>query len=406
VRAWDRPELPRLPGHGPLPRLWDTPSQTLLEARPLAIANLYVCGITPYDATHLGHAATYLAYDTLVRLWLDAGYDVTYVQNITDVDDPLLERATATGVDWRELAASQIDLFRGDMQSLSVIPPDHFIAVTDAVPSIVEAVQRLVDTGRAYRLGADIYFDGAAAAAASPWRLGQESRLDRDTMLALSAQRGGDPLTPGKRDPLDPVLWRAARAGEPSWPGGALGPGRPGWHIECSAIALDYLDIPMTVQGGGSDLVFPHHEYSAGHTAALTGRDHAQIYSHAGLVAYAGQKMSKSLGNLVFVSELIRAGVDPRAVRLAVLAHHYRSDWEWTDAVLEQAQERLARWETWAGAPGEPLLEPLREALSADLDTPAALALVDAAAASPGGPAATDAAAIQSLLGIPLRQTR
>ena len=402
MRSWTRPAVPRLPGHGPVPHLWDTPTSSLVEARPLAIASLYVCGITPYDATHLGHAATYLAYDTLIRLWLDAGFDVTYVQNVTDVDDPLLERATATGVDWRELAASQIDLFRADMQSLAVIPPDHYIAVTEVVPSIVEAVQRLLDSGAAYRVGTDVYFDSAAAAAASPWHLGQESRLDRDTMLALSAERGGDPLTPGKRDPLDPVLWRGERAGEPSWPGGGLGPGRPGWHIECSVIAQDFMDIPLTVQGGGHDLVFPHHEFSAGHTAALTGHDHAGIYSHAGLVAYRGEKMSKSLGNLVLVSQLTGAGVDPRGIRLGVLAHHYREDWEWTDGVLDEGIERLHSWSEWAARPtaGEPLLPGLRETLARDLDTPAALALVDAAVLSGVGPADGDLAALHALLGV------
>ena len=402
VKSWNRPEVPRLPGHGPAPLLWDTPSRSLLEARPLAIANLYVCGITPYDATHLGHAATYLAYDTLIRLWLDAGYDVTYVQNVTDVDDPLLERAAATGVDWRELAASQVALFRGDMQSLAIVPPDHYIGVTDTIQPIVAAVQRLLDSGTAYRLGPDVYFDSAAAAAASPWHLGQESRLDRDTMLALSAQRGGDPETAGKRDAIDPVLWRGEREGEPSWPGGELGTGRPGWHIECSVIAQDYLDIPMTVQGGGNDLVFPHHEFTAGHTAALTGHDHAEIYSHAGLVAYRGEKMSKSLGNLVLVSQLTGAGVDPRAIRLAVLAHHYRDDWEWTDLVLDEGIGRLHAWAEWAAraGQGEPLLDRLRGALVRDLNTPAALALVDAAVASGAGPAAGDLTAIHALLGI------
>ena len=404
MRAWRRPEIPRLPGRGAAPVLWDTASASLVEARPHGVATLYVCGITPYDATHIGHAATYLAYDTLVRLWLDAGYEVDYVQNVTDVDDPLLERAAATGVDWRELAASQVELFRDDMQSLAVVPPDHYLGVTETIPAIAEAVQRLLDDGVAYRLGPDVYFDSAAAAAASPWHLGQESRLDRDRMLVLSAERGGDPGTPGKRDPLDPVLWRGERPGEPSWPGAALGPGRPGWHIECSVIAQDHADLPLTVQGGGSDLVFPHHEFTAGHTAALTGLDHATAYSHAGLVAYRGEKMSKSLGNLVLVSQLTGAGVDPRAIRLAVLAHHYREDWEWTDLVLDEASARLLAWTEWAARPdaGQSLLDELRIALADDLGTPAALALVDRAAASGAGPAAGDLAAVQALLGVRL----
>ncbi|CAN5354677.1 cysteine--1-D-myo-inosityl 2-amino-2-deoxy-alpha-D-glucopyranoside ligase [soil metagenome] len=406
MKSWNRPEVPRLPGRGPVPRVWSTASRSLVEARPGGTAQLYVCGITPYDATHLGHAATYLAYDTLIRLWLDAGYDVAYVQNVTDVDDPLLERAAATGVDWRELAASQVDLFRHDMESLAVIPPDHYIAVTESIPPIADAVQRLLADGTAYRLGLDVYFDSAAAAAASPWYLGQESGIDRDRMLVLSAERGGDPGTPGKHDPLDPVLWRGERPGEPAWPGGSLGRGRPGWHSECSVIAHDYLEIPVTVQGGGHDLVFPHHEFTAGHTAALTGRDHAAVYSHAGLVAYAGEKMSKSLGNLVLVSELTASGADSRAIRLAVLAHHYREDWEWTAEGLTAATARLQAWSDWSHRrePGAPLLAGLRERLADDLDTTAALALVDEAASSESGPAEGDIAAIQSLLGVRLER--
>ncbi|HPU04133.1 MAG TPA: cysteine--1-D-myo-inosityl 2-amino-2-deoxy-alpha-D-glucopyranoside ligase, partial [Rhodoglobus sp.] len=193
MRSWARPTVPRLDGYGPVPRLYDTATGHVIETRQTPVLGIYVCGITPYDATHIGHAATYLAFDTLIRLWLDAGHDVHYVQNATDVDDPLLERARATGVDWRELAATQIDLFRGDMEALGVIPPDDYVAVTDTIDAAAEAVKRLVDIGIAYPVGDDLYFDSAAAAIASPWHLGQESGLDRETMLALAAQRGGDP---------------------------------------------------------------------------------------------------------------------------------------------------------------------------------------------------------------------
>jgi len=374
-----------------------------------------VCGITPYDATHLGHAATYLAYDGLIRLWLDAGFDVRYVQNITDVDDPLLERAIATGVDWRDLAAEQIELFRGDMESLAIVPPNEYIGVTEMIEPTAVAVKKLADRGIGYYVDDDVYFDSALAAAAAPWYLGFESRLDRDVMLELSPERGGDPDRPGKRDPLDPLLWRAARDGEPHWDT-VLGLGRPGWHIECSVIAQTHLDLPMTVQGGGSDLLFPHHEFSAGHTAALTGRHLADTYSHAGMVAYRGEKMSKSLGNLVLVSTLTSSGVDPRAIRLALLAQHYRSDWEWTDDLLTAAMARLERWTAWvaasttasrvdgsAEAPEETeLLRQLREVLSEDLDFPAALGVIDEAIASGQAATAVDAAAINALLGIRL----
>lgn len=406
-----------LPGHGAAPRVFDTSTASLVEARPVTVAGLYVCGITPYDATHLGHAATYLAYDTLVRVWLDAGFEVRYVQNVTDVDDPLLERATATGLDWRALAEQQIELFRNDMSALGVIPPQEYVAVTDMVAPVARAVARLLETDTAYRLGDDVYFDSAVAAQTSPWHLGQESVLDRTTMLQLSAERGGDPERAGKRDPLDPMLWIGARPGEPSWPS-EVGDGRPGWHIECSVIAQEFLEIPMLVAGGGRDLIFPHHEFTAGHTAALTGHQHAQVHVHAGLVSFEGEKMSKSLGNLVFVSALTASGVDPRAIRLAILDHHYRGDWEWTDEVLSTAQTRLASWSRWATSATRPsgihrgddidrdaadILSLLRDALANDLDTPAALAIVDARVASTLAPAEFDLAGIDALLGVALR---
>lgn len=371
----------------------------------MAVASLYVCGITPYDSTHLGHAATYLAYDTLIRLWLDAGYDVAYVQNSTDVDDPLLERAAATSVDWRTLAESQTARFRDDMESLRIIPPDHYIAVTERVPQIAAAVKRLADDGFAYSLDGDWYFDSAAVEASRPWRLGQESNYDRALMLALSAERGGDPDRPGKRDPLDALLWRAARDGEPSWDS-PVGAGRPGWHIECSVISAEFLDLPLTVQGGGSDLIFPHHEFTAGHTLALTSTPLATVFSHTGLVGYQGEKMSKSLGNLVFVSELIGDDVDPRAIRLALLGERYRESWEWTPGLLVTATDRLARWERWAenAADGESdtLLDALRGILPNDLDTPAALTAIDLLISSGIEATTSDLATIDALLGIRL----
>jgi L-cysteine:1D-myo-inositol 2-amino-2-deoxy-alpha-D-glucopyranoside ligase len=399
-----------------VPRVYDSASRTLKAAEASAVqgdqrsASLYVCGITPYDATHIGHAATYLAFDTLIRLWLDAGYEVRYAQNVTDVDDPLLERAIATGVDWRDLAASQIDLFRSDMQQLSIVPPDHYVGVTEVIPQVASAVSRLQQSGIGYPVdstdaAADIYFDNAAGEAASSWRLGDESNLDRESMLELSAQRGGDPERAGKRDALDPLLWRAERMGEPAWDS-PVGRGRPGWHIECAVIALEFLPTPLTVNGGGSDLLFPHHEFSAAHAAALSGHPLADSYVHAGMVAYQGEKMSKSLGNLVLVSQLTGCGVDPRAIRLALLAEHYRSDWEWTDAKLREAQDRLARWDAWAAsataATDAALLGPLRETLAADLDTPGAIRLIDDLIASESTASATDIAAIHALLGIDL----
>jgi L-cysteine:1D-myo-inositol 2-amino-2-deoxy-alpha-D-glucopyranoside ligase len=337
---------------------------------------LYVCGITPYDATHLGHAATYNAFDLIQRAWLDAGHDVHYVQNVTDVDDPLLERAVATGVDWTELAERETALFREDMTALRMLPPAQYVGAVEAIPRIVPLVQRLLASGAAYELDGDVYFS-----VASDPHFGKVSRLSEAEMLPLFAERGGDPERPGKKHRLDPLLWLAARPGEPAWET-ALGHGRPGWHIECVAIALEHLGMDFDVQGGGSDLAFPHHEMGASHAQVATGAyPFARAYVHAGMVALDGEKMSKSRGNLVFVSTLRRDGVEPAAIRLALLAHHYRSDWEWTDADLEAARRRLAHWRSAVsrpdGAPAEGLLAEVREAIADDLDTPRALAAVD-----------------------------
>jgi L-cysteine:1D-myo-inositol 2-amino-2-deoxy-alpha-D-glucopyranoside ligase len=427
MRAWSHPVIPSLPGTSDAPRLHDTATDSIVEAKPTDVARLYVCGITPYDATHLGHAATYLAFDTLQRVWRDGGYRVHYAQNVTDVDDPLLERATATGVDWRDLAVEQTDLFRSDMESLGIIPPDDFVAVTDVIDDIAAAVHTLRDAALAYRVptpdaldtgdgpGADLYFDIRAAERQAPWALGDESNLDRATMLALFAERGGDPDRAGKRDQLDPLLWRAARAGEPAWES-PVGAGRPGWHIECSVIALAELGTDFTVQGGGSDLIFPHHDMSAGHAAALSGHPLAQVYSHTGMVAYQGEKMSKSLGNLVLVSKLRAGGSDPRAIRLALLNQHYRTDWEWTAAQLEDAERRLAAWTLAFGTIAVPaavaagsaadtaaaVIERMRAALTADLDTRGALAAVDAAVSAGVDDPTLVGLAIDALLGIKL----
>ncbi|MBC7441399.1 MAG: cysteine--1-D-myo-inosityl 2-amino-2-deoxy-alpha-D-glucopyranoside ligase [Ramlibacter sp.] len=414
MRAWQRPEIPQLPGQSGAPWLHDTATQTMVEARPTDVARLYVCGITPYDATHLGHAATYLAFDTLQRVWLDGGYRVHYAQNITDVDDPLLERAAATGADWRALAESQVDLFRTDMEALGILPPNDYVAVTEVIEEIADAVSQLWDSGLAYAVpapgavGSDIYFDIAAAEEKAPWKLGDESNLDRGDMLTLFSERGGDPDRPGKRDALDPLLWRSSRPDEPSWES-RVGAGRPGWHIECSVIALKELGTDFTVQGGGSDLIFPHHDMSAGHAAALSGHPLAGVYSHTGMVAYQGEKMSKSLGNLVLVSQLRTVGTDPRAIRLALLAQHYRTDWEWTDEHLRRAESRLAAWSVAFGAghavgvaDTQSVIDRLRLTLGADLDTPGALRILDAAVLNPVTDPALLAVAVDALLGVAL----
>jgi L-cysteine:1D-myo-inositol 2-amino-2-deoxy-alpha-D-glucopyranoside ligase len=374
--AWPSVPVPDLPGRGEALRLYDTAEQAVRETAPNRVATMYVCGITPYDATHLGHAATYLAFDLAQRVWRDAGHEVHYVQNVTDVDDPLLERAAHTGENWMSLAEREIDLFRHDMTALRVLPPGEFVGAVESVPEITEAILQLLEDGKAYRVDDDVYF----AIAAAPG-FGRESNYDRETMLELFAERGGDPQRTGKRDPLDSLLWRGRRMGEPYWDT-ALGPGRPGWHIECSVIALNRLDMAFDVQGGGSDLIFPHHEHSAAHAEALTGTaPFARHYVHAGMIGLDGEKMSKSRGNLVLVSKLRAAGVDPMAIRLALLDGHYRADREWTGGRLPAAEARLARWRAAAALPAAAgagdLLAEVRGLLADDLDTVAALAAMD-----------------------------
>lgn len=380
-------------------RLHDTRSGSLVDSAPDGTGRLYVCGITPYDATHLGHAATYLTFDLLQRQWLARGLDVLYTQNVTDVDDPLLERAEATGEDWQALAERETELFRTDMTALRMRAPQHYVGAVESIDLVTDLVARLGDA--VYRVDDDLYFAVHADAA-----FGSVSNLDEAAMRSVFGERGGDPDRPGKRDPLDCLVWQAPRAGEPSWDS-PLGPGRPGWHIECAAIALQHLGTDFDVQGGGSDLAFPHHEMSASEARVATGEEFAHAFVHAGMVGFEGEKMSKSKGNLVLVSALRDAGTDPMAIRLALLAHHYRTDWEWFDAELEQAQARLRRWrdavDRPSAAPADALVHDLLAALSDDLDAPRALDVMDAWCALEGDD--TDApqqarTALDALLGV------
>ena len=423
MKTWSHHPVPRLPGRGGPLRAHDTArdSQVLLHPED-GHAGLYVCGITPYDATHLGHAATYLTFDLVGRVWRDAGLQVTYVQNVTDVDEPLLERAERDGVAWQELAESQIALFREDMEALNVLAPEHYVGAVEGIPDDVAATRALLAEGTAYALpvedgeGHDIYLDLATQP-----DFGTISGWTRDQMFEVFAERGGDPDRPGKRDRLDPLLWRAHRDGEPHWDGGELGPGRPGWHIECTTIALRHLGRSFDLQGGGTDLIFPHHEMSAVQGSALTGEPFARAYLHQAMVGLDGEKMSKSKGNLVLVSRLREQGVDPMAIRLALLTQHYGTPWDWTDALLEQAVTRLERWRgvlAGAGAgpsgegaapgpatgpAGETVVEQVRRTLAQDLDSPAALRAVDDwVAAGAAGDRALVRDAVDALLGVRL----
>lgn len=375
MRSWPTPEVPSVAGESVQLSLYDTADQ---QIRPVEGSGIYVCGITPYDSTHLGHAATYVTFDLIHRLLLDAGADVNYVQNITDVDDPLFERAERDGVDWRDLGQSQIELFRSDMEQLSVIPPRDYVGAMESVDEVIQMVQTLLDKGAAYIVDDPEHPDVYASAHATD-HFGYESNYTDGQMREAFAERGGDPDRPGKRDPLDALVWKAEREGEPSWDS-PFGPGRPGWHVECSAIATNRLGAPFAIQGGGSDLAFPHHEFSAAHAEAATGVERmAGHYVHAGMIALEGTKMSKSLGNLVFVHKLTAAGHDPSAIRLGIYASHYRSDRDWSDEILSRAEERLAAWRAGGSSLAETqaAVQELRERLADDLDTVGALEVVD-----------------------------
>ena len=379
--------------------LYDTARRAVVPFEPGPVVSLYVCGITPYDAAHLGHAAVYLTFDVLQRRLADLGHELRCVRNVTDVEDDILRKARQLGVHYLDLAAQEMARFDGDMAALGLLPVFSEPRATSAIPEILSIVGTLLDAGHAYCSNGGVYFDVTTFA-----RFGQVSHLPADTMSQLAAERGGNPGDPAKRHPLDFVLWQPSAPGEPSWES-RWGPGRPGWHVECSALAMRELGPTVDLHGGGSDLVFPHHECEAAQSEAVTGTTFARHWLHVGMVGLDGTKMSKSLGNLVFVGDLLERH-EPAAVRLALLAHHYRSDWDWTEADLSEATSRLQRWRSAAAQslagrgdsdPTGAALHAVRRHLDDDLDCPAALITLDELAGQ-GIPVTAGAA----LLGITL----
>jgi L-cysteine:1D-myo-inositol 2-amino-2-deoxy-alpha-D-glucopyranoside ligase len=369
-------------------RLYDTARQAVVPFEPGEIVTMYTCGITPYDATHLGHAATYLTYDVLQRRLIDRGHATRCVRNVTDVDDDILRKARELGVHYLDLAAAETARFDGDMRALDVLDCWSEPRATSAIADIRGFIGMVLDRDHAYVSGGSVYFDVSSFAS-----FGQVSHLSRDEMLRLAAERGGNPDDPNKRDPLDFVLWQPSADDEPAWES-LWGPGRPGWHIECSALALRELDTTIDLHGGGSDLIFPHHECEAAQSEAATGQPFVRHWMHQAMVRMDGEKMSKSLGNLVFVSDLLKT-YDARAIRLACVSHHYRDSWEYEDSVMPDAAERLDRWLVAAGSAAsersDEVLDRVRGALDDDLDTPGAVAAIDAAVAAGVDPTATPA---------------
>ena len=368
-------------------RLYDTARQQVVPFEAGDIVKLYTCGITPYDSAHLGHAATYLLYDVLQRRLRDLGHRTQCVRNITDIDDPLFEKARELGVFYLDLAAEEMARFDECMNALGLLPSFSEPRATSAIPDILGFIGMVLDRGHAYEAGGSVYFEVASFP-----DFGSVSHYDRATMLELAAERGGNPDDPHKRDPLDFVLWQPSAPDEPSWES-LWGPGRPGWHIECSALALRELGTTIDLHGGATDLIYPHHECERAQSEAATGEPFVRHWLHAPLVSYQGTKMSKSLGNLVFVSELLKEW-EPAAIRLAILDHHYREPWEWIDETLmSEATERLERWR--GAGEGGAALDKVRASLDDDLDTPGAIEAIDRAVAD-GRPVSQAAA----LLGV------
>ncbi len=355
-------------------QLYDTARRGVFALDAGPIVTMYSCGITPYDAAHLGHAYVYLTFDVLQRRLRDAGHETRCVRNVTDVDDDMLRKARELGVNYLDLAAQEMAKFERDMQLLNLLPVYGEPRATGAIPEILTLIGETFDLGLAYEVEGWVYFEVSKFP-----RFGQVSHESRDSMLELAAIHGGRPDDLRKRDPLDFVLWQPSLEDEPAWES-RWGAGRPGWHIECSALALRDLGETLDVHGGGRDLAFPHHECEAAQSESVTGAPFAKHWLHVGLVGLDGTKMSKSLGNLVFVSELVERA-EPAAVRLALLDQHYREDWEWRDELLSRAQSRLATWRsTLTTERASSVIDDVRGALDDNLDSPAALMAVDEAA--------------------------
>ena len=371
-------------------RLYDTARRAIVPFEPGPTVTMYTCGITPYDATHLGHAAVFVTFDVLQRRLIDLGHVVRCVRNVTDVDDPLFEKARQLGVHYLDLAAGEEARFERDMEALNVLPVYSTPRASSAIPDIRGFIGMVLDRGFAYESGGAVYFDVSKYPS-----FGTVSNCSESEMIELAKARGGNVEDRNKRHPLDFVLWQPSAADEPAWET-MWGPGRPGWHIECSALALRELGTTIDLHGGGTDLIFPHHECERAQSEAATGEPFVRHWMHVAMVYMNGQKMSKSLGNLVFVDQL-REVWDPRAIRLAIIEHHYRQEWSWDDHLMPRATARLDRWLAAASGASDKCVDAVRDALDDDLDTPGALAAIDAAADR--GESVGDAAA---LLGIDL----
>ena len=312
--------------------IYDTKSQKIQALRRTdKTTQIYVCGITPYDSAHLGHAFTYLAFDLMIRAMNFIGMKTNYVQNVTDIDDPLFERARKSGVEWQQIVHSQLDIYRADMSKLNILPPTEFVGVMENMELIIDGIGKSIAGKSTYKIDTEHYFETQKNS-----RSKLVENFSREELIVLAKERGCDTERSGKHDPLDPILWKASKADEPSW-SESFGTGRPGWHIQCICLANKFALLPLDIQGGGKDLIFPHHAMSEEQSESLGFGELALNYCHVGMVSYQGSKMSKSKGNLVFVHELLNQGISPMVIRLALMLHHWQDDWEFDSDIIEQA---------------------------------------------------------------------
>jgi len=370
-------------------RLFNTLSQQIETLKPLGEeVTIYVCGVTPYDTTHLGHAFINVVYDSLIRYLRWQGQPVRYVQNVTDIDDDILRKSRELGMAWDELGRREVARYQADLRALDVLPPTYYIAASAETPKMIELITTLLEQGHAYERDGWVYFSVKSDPAFGKLATA-DGYVGYDAWLATANERGNFPDDPRKQDPLDFVLWQAQAPGEPAWPS-PWGPGRPGWHIECSSMIVKYLGPRIDIHGGGSDLIFPHHTCEIAQSENATGEQpFVQIWMHCAMVGLGGEKMSKSLGNLVLVRDLLHS-YTPDAIRLLLLAQHYRQPWEYTDEKMRIAAERAERLAGAAMGSVEQRPElpddasviqqarnAFQSALDEDFNAPAALAALD-----------------------------
>ncbi len=359
-------------------KLYNTLSEKVETFTPLEkdSVKLYVCGITPYDTTHLGHAFTYTAFDVLYRFLVYQNYTVNYTQNVTDIDDDILKKAKEVGETWQKLGTFWTNKFTTDMQSLNNVQPTHYVKATETIPVIIEIIKKLIVEDFAYEKNGNVYF-----AVQKDHEYGKLSKYNREQMIKLSKERGANPDDPNKKDPLDFILWQKSRTGEPYW-NSLWSKGRPGWHIECSAMAYKYLGKKIDIHGGGGDLRYPHHESEIAQSEQFTKeKPFSQIWMHIGMVEYKGEKMSKSLRNLIMVSDLLNT-YSPNAIRYLLLSHHYREPWEYFQEELDKASKMIKKIEEKINKnkytqKEKPNLKTFSYALSDDLNTPKALEIIN-----------------------------